>query len=85
MKIREGTPAFHEGMKLFGASPAKIDLNEMFIALQQGIVDAIEFPLDYIYDHSLHETAKFLLLIPHNLHFDAGESSYFRPDPGAPS
>ena len=42
MKIREGTPAFHEGIKLYGASPVKVDLNEMYIALQQGVVDAVE-------------------------------------------
>lgn len=65
LKVREGTPAFHEGIKLFGASPVKIDLNEMYIALQQGIVDAIELPLDYIYDYSIHETAKFLSLTYH--------------------
>ncbi len=65
LKVREGTPAFHEGIKLFGASPVKIDLNEMFIALQQGIVDAVELPLDYIYDYSIHEAAKFLSLTYH--------------------
>jgi len=65
VKVREGTPAFHEGIKLFGASPVKIDLNEMFIALQQGIVDAVELPLDYIYDYSIHEAGKFLSLTYH--------------------
>jgi tripartite ATP-independent transporter DctP family solute receptor len=65
LKIREGTPAFHEGIKLFGASPVKINLNEMFIALQQGIVDAVELPLDYIYDYSIHEAGKFLSLTYH--------------------
>ncbi len=65
VKIREGTPAFHEGIKLYGASPVKIDLNEMFIALQQGIVDAVELPLDYIYDYSIHEAGKFLSLTYH--------------------
>jgi tripartite ATP-independent transporter DctP family solute receptor len=65
LRIREGTPAFHEGIKLFGASPVKINLNEMFIALQQGIVDAVELPLDYIYDYSIHEAAKFLSLTYH--------------------
>jgi len=65
LKVREGTPAFHEGIKLYGASPVKIDLNEMFIALQQGIVDAVELPLDYIYDYSIHEAGKFLSLTYH--------------------
>jgi tripartite ATP-independent transporter DctP family solute receptor len=65
LKVREGTPAFHEGIKLFGASPVKIDLNEMFIALQQGIVDAVELPLDYIYDYSIHEAGRFLSLTYH--------------------
>ena len=65
MKIREGTPAFHEGIKLYGASPVKVDLNEMYIALQQGVVDAVELPLDYVFDYSIHETAKFLSLTYH--------------------
>ncbi len=65
LKIREGTPAFHEGIKVFGASPVKIDLNEMYIALQQGVVDAVELPLDYIYDYSIQETAKYLSLTYH--------------------
>jgi tripartite ATP-independent transporter DctP family solute receptor len=65
MKIREGTPAFHEVIKLYGAAPIKIDLNEMYIALQQGVVDAVELPLDYVYDYSIHEAAKFLSLTYH--------------------
>jgi tripartite ATP-independent transporter DctP family solute receptor len=65
LKIREGTPAFHEGIRIFGASPVKINLNEMYIALQQGIADAVELPLDYVYDYSIHETAKFLSLTYH--------------------
>jgi tripartite ATP-independent transporter DctP family solute receptor len=65
LKIREGTPAFHEGIKVFGASPVKINLNEMYISLQQGIVDAVELPLDYIYDYSIHEAAKNLALTYH--------------------
>jgi len=65
LKIRAGTPAFHEGILLFGASPVKINLNEMFIALQQGIVDAVELPLDYIFDYSIHEAGKFLSLTYH--------------------
>ncbi len=65
MKIREGTPAFHEGIRVFGASPVKVNLNEMYIALQQGIADAVELPLDYIFDYSIHETAKYLSLTFH--------------------
>jgi TRAP-type transport system periplasmic protein len=65
LKIREGTPAFHEGIKLYGASPVKVDLNEMYIALQQGVVDAVELPLDYVFDYSIHETGKFLSLTYH--------------------
>ncbi|HSR13243.1 MAG TPA: TRAP transporter substrate-binding protein [Thermodesulfobacteriota bacterium] len=65
LKVREGTPAFHEGIRVFGASPVKINLNEMYIALQQGIADAVELPLDYVFDYSIHETAKFLSLTYH--------------------
>jgi len=64
-RIRTGTPAFQEGIKVFGAAPIKIELNEMFIALQQGVVEGVELPLDYIYDYSIHEVAKFLSLTYH--------------------
>ena len=64
-RIRTGTPAFQEGIKVFGAAPIKIELNEMFIALQQGMVEAVELPLDYIYDYSIYEAAKFLSLTYH--------------------
>ncbi|MGQ9648406.1 MAG: TRAP transporter substrate-binding protein, partial [Thermodesulfobacteriota bacterium] len=65
LKIRAGTPSFREGIKFYGASPVNTDLNEMYIALQQGVVDAVELPLDYIYDYSIYETAKFLSLTYH--------------------
>lgn len=42
-----------------------IDLNEMYIALQQGVVEAVELPLDYIFDYGIHEAGKFLSLTYH--------------------
>ena len=37
----------------------------MYIALQQGVVDSVELPLDYIFDYSIHEAGKFLSLTYH--------------------
>jgi len=51
--------------KELGASPTPIALAEVYLALQQGVVDACELPIDMIYTQKLHEVAKYLILTAH--------------------
>lgn len=51
--------------KIFGASPTPMAWSEVFTALQQGVIDAQENPLDTIKGASLHEVQKHLILTSH--------------------
>jgi len=64
-KVRAGVLPPIAGFKAIGATPVKIELNEMYVALQQGVADGAELPVDYFYEYSIHEVAKFLNLTYH--------------------
>jgi tripartite ATP-independent transporter DctP family solute receptor len=64
-KVRAGVLPPIAGFKALGASPVKIPLNEMYVALQQGVADGAELPIDYFYEYSIFEVAKYLNLTYH--------------------
>jgi tripartite ATP-independent transporter DctP family solute receptor len=64
-KVRAGVLPPIAGFKALGAAPVKIPLNEMYVALQQGVADGAELPVDYFYDYSIFEVAKYLNLTYH--------------------
>ena len=64
-KVRAGALPPIAGFKALGASPVKIPLNEMYVALQQRVADGAELPIDYFYNYSIFEVAKYLNLTSH--------------------
>lgn len=64
-KVRAGVLPPIATFKAMGASPVKIPLNEMYVALQQGVADGAELPVDYFYNYSIFEVAKYLNLTYH--------------------
>lgn len=64
-KVRAGVLPPIAGFKALGASPVSIPLNEMYIALQQGVADGAELPVDYFYNYSIYEVAKYLNMTYH--------------------
>jgi TRAP-type transport system periplasmic protein len=48
-----------------GASPTPLPFSELYIALQQGVVDGQENPLMNIYSSKLHEVQKYISLTAH--------------------
>lgn len=48
-----------------GANPTPLPFSELYIALQQGVVDGQENPLMNIYSSKLHEVQKFISLTGH--------------------
>lgn len=65
LKVRAGDTATNSALKILGAVPTNVALNEMYTAVSQGVVDVIELPLDYIYDYSIFEVTKYLTLSNH--------------------
>lgn len=65
--------------KMLGASPTPINMGEVYLALQQGIVEAEENPLETHYTMKFYEAAKHLSLTAHiieNAGFSVNEKWY---------
>lgn len=66
LKIRvQPAPVWENHMKALGASPTPVDFNELYSALDQGIVDGQENPLPTIDSMKLYEVQKFVTLTAH--------------------
>lgn len=66
MKLRVTTiPLVVDSWKAIGANPTPIAFGELFVALQQGTVDAQENPLDLIYTSKFYEVQKNVMLTEH--------------------
>ena len=51
--------------KAYGASPSPMELKEVFVALQTGVMDGEENPLTQIYSQKFQEVQKYLSLTGH--------------------
>ncbi|WP_316980207.1 TRAP transporter substrate-binding protein [Shumkonia mesophila] len=66
MKMRVmGSPMFISMIKGFGANPTATSMGELFTALQQGVVDGQENPINTIYLRRFYEVQKYLTLTHH--------------------
>ncbi|MGA2466833.1 MAG: TRAP transporter substrate-binding protein [Thermodesulfobacteriota bacterium] len=66
LKIRvPGNPVFLKSWKALGAAPTPMEFSEIYLGLQQGIVDGVELPLDMIYTQKYYEIAKYCALTYH--------------------
>lgn len=65
LKIRVPTYGmFVPGYKALGANPTPINYAEVYMALQQGVVDGMENPVGLIRGMKFYEVAKYLTTIP---------------------
>ncbi|MBB5693848.1 TRAP transporter substrate-binding protein [Muricoccus pecuniae] len=66
MKIRTpADPATIDTFQALGAATQQINFNELYVALQQGVVDGQENPLANIHSGKLHEVNRFISLTSH--------------------
>ncbi|ANQ23806.1 C4-dicarboxylate ABC transporter substrate-binding protein [Vibrio natriegens] len=66
VKIRTMQVEAHmDAFKAMGANPTPMSFNEVYSALQQGVVDAQENPLGHIYSSRFYEVQKCLTLSGH--------------------
>ncbi len=71
LKIRvQPNPVHIDAIRLLGANPQGMDWAELYSAMQQGVVDGQENPLDIIYTNKFHEVQKYCTLTEH--FFDIG-------------
>ncbi len=70
LKIRVPTnPMFVKCWTGLGASPTPMEIPEIYMGLQQGIVAGAEFPVDAIYSKKYYEIGKFMTLSDHLFDF----------------
>ena len=55
----------------FGANVTNIPMTDVFTAMQQGVVDAVENSPDIMYNYKIHEVAKYFSATEHNWYFAA--------------
>ena len=63
--LRTGSAGATEGFRLFGARPTSVPLNEVYLALQQNVVEGVELPIDYIVNLSVPEVNTHLNMLNH--------------------
>jgi len=70
LKIRViNSQVYMQAFKALGANPVAMDPSELYLALQQGVVDGFEYPLPDLISFKLYEVAKFLSLDQHTTDF----------------
>jgi tripartite ATP-independent transporter DctP family solute receptor len=66
LKIRIPKGVWRQKMfEAYGAVPAPMEFNELFVALQSGVMDGQENPLTNIYGAKLNEVQKYLSMTAH--------------------
>lgn len=58
--------AYLKAFELLGTKPTIVPFNETYSALQQGVVEGMECPLDWIYDNKFYEISKYLVMTNHD-------------------
>ena len=70
LKIRViNSPVYLQTFRALGANPVAMDPSELYLGLQQGVVDGFEFPLPDLVAQKLYEVAKFVSLDAHTTDF----------------
>ena len=70
LKIRViNSQVYMQTFRALGASPVAMDPSELYLALQQGVVDGFEFPLPDMVAQKLYEVAKYVSLDQHTIDF----------------
>ena len=70
LKLRViNSPVYLSTFRALGANPVAMDPSELYLAMQQGVVDGFEFPLPDLVAQKLYEVAKFVSLDQHTTDF----------------
>lgn len=66
LKMRiQSSKALEAQMKALGANPEIMAFSDVYVALQQGVVDGTENPLSNLYTQKMHEVQKHLTISDH--------------------
>lgn len=60
-------PVYRKSWEAVGTSPTELDYGEVYTSLSQGVIEAMENPIESIYGQSFQEQAKYLVETKHLL------------------
>ena len=70
MKVRViNSQVYMQTFRALGANPVAMDPSELYLALQQGVIDGFEYPLPDLLAFKLNEVSKFISLDAHTTDF----------------
>ena len=70
LKLRViNSQVYIQTFRALGASTVALDPSELYVSLQQGVVDGFEYPLPDLISYKLYEVSKFLSLDAHTTDF----------------
>lgn len=65
VRVPSGIPLYDACWTAKGALTTSLALSDAFTGMQQGVVDAVEMPLDFIYNYRFMEVAKYVTETKH--------------------
>ncbi len=67
IRVPAGMPLWEASWSALGAMSLSLALEDAFTGMQQGVVDAVELPIDYLYSGRFMEEAKYLTITDHQI------------------
>lgn len=69
VKLRSpaGIPLTGKSFAALGATPSPLPFPEVYSAMQQGVIDGFENPMDWFFYGGYYEIAKYVILTEHNI------------------
>lgn len=71
LRTTSGVPVQEAGWTKLGAMTMSLALDEAFTAIQQGVCDAVEMPVEFLHGFRFHEELKYLTLTSHIFYTNA--------------
>jgi tripartite ATP-independent transporter DctP family solute receptor len=65
IRVAAGVPIYQDLWQAMGAITVALPFPELYSALQQGVVDAVELPLDWMYHGKFYKLGKYIDLTSH--------------------
>jgi TRAP-type C4-dicarboxylate transport system substrate-binding protein len=67
LRLPSGRSGRESGWEDLGILSLSLSLDEALTGMQQGVCDAVEMPIDFIYGYRFHEEAKYVTMTNHSL------------------
>lgn len=83
IRVTAGVPVYDELWSAMGASPVPLPFPDAYSAMQTGVVDGVELPLDFIANNGFQDLGKYLIETDHYVYanFLIANSDFFNELP----